>query len=135
MPNQPHDHPEQELSIKERSHELFLKGSPPEGSIASKSFAVHLRETAAQPFSALTKAILWTVGIIVAILFLATIWRIVQRQNSTPRPTPKPAASSTSILPASPSTIVSIAHAGLSAGAPRWEDEKFATRKPDVLAL
>jgi hypothetical protein len=84
--NQPRDQREQEVSIKERSHELFLKNAPPEGYVPAKPFEVHLRETPAKPLSPLTTAILWVVGTLVAILFIATVFRIFQRHNATPRP-------------------------------------------------
>jgi hypothetical protein len=127
MPNQPHDQPEQELSIKERSHELFLKLGPPEGSIASKSFGVHLRETAAQPLSTVTTSILWIAGVIVAVLFLATVFRIIQRHNGPPRSAAKTAVSTSSISPDTMPTIAAITDAGLSPGELRWQDKKFGT--------
>jgi hypothetical protein len=127
MPNQPQEQPEQELSIKQRSHALFLQQDPDEGMLASKPFAVHLRETEAVPLSALTKSILWCVGIIVGLLFLAAIWRIVQRHNSAPRPAAKATVSGAVSRPALESTVAGIAYAGLSAGHSKWEDGEILT--------
>jgi hypothetical protein len=66
---------EQEISIKAREHELYVPDSDPNAK-AVKPFAVYLRETPAEPLSLTTKAILWTVGTAVALLFLAACWRV-----------------------------------------------------------
>ncbi|MFO0889435.1 MAG: class I SAM-dependent methyltransferase [Isosphaeraceae bacterium] len=74
--------PEQERSIKERERELFV--APEEKSAAKtpvKPFAVYLRETPAEPLSTAVKVILWAVGIVVVLLFVAAIWR----SRRTPR--------------------------------------------------
>jgi hypothetical protein len=65
---------EQEISIKAREHELYVPDSEP-SSKPVKPFAVYLRETPAEPFSPTTKAILWMVGTVVGLLFLAACWR------------------------------------------------------------
>jgi hypothetical protein len=65
---------EQEISIKAREHELYVPDSDPNAKTV-KPFAVYLRETPAEPLSLTTKAILWTVGTAVALLFLAACWR------------------------------------------------------------
>jgi hypothetical protein len=64
---------EQEISIKAREHELYV-GSETD-SKPVKPFAVYLSETPAEPMSATTKGILWIVGTVVALLFLAACWR------------------------------------------------------------
>jgi hypothetical protein len=65
---------EQEISIKAREHELYVPDSDPNAKQV-KPFSVYLRETPAEPLSLTTKAILWTVGTAVALLFLAACWR------------------------------------------------------------
>jgi hypothetical protein len=83
MPSHPRNMPEQERSIKARSHELFVEPvQAAEANKPTKPFPVYLRETPAQPLSPLTKAVFWIVGIIVAGLFLAAVWRISHRQKS-----------------------------------------------------
>ena len=67
---------EQDISIKAREHEVFSKPLPDLASQAVKPFADYLRETPAEPFSPATQAILWMVGIVVAMLFLAALWRV-----------------------------------------------------------
>jgi hypothetical protein len=65
---------EQEISIKAREHELYVPDADPNAKQV-KPFSVYLRETPAEPLSLTTKAILWTVGTAVALLFLAACWR------------------------------------------------------------
>jgi hypothetical protein len=79
MTSQPRNMPEQEHSIKVRSNELYVEDTPESAPRATKPFPVYLRETPAQPLSSGTKAIFWTLGFIVALLFLAAIWRVVHR--------------------------------------------------------
>jgi hypothetical protein len=67
---------EQEISIKEREHELYVKPLDAETPKPVKPFPVYLRETPAEPLSPTTKAILWMVGIIVTMLFLAALWKV-----------------------------------------------------------
>ena len=90
MPSQPRNISEQEHSIKQRSHALFVEPlEPAEGTKPTKPFPVYLRETPAQPFSLLTKAIFWLLGIVVAVLFLAALWRMSHRTRPKVR-TSKP---------------------------------------------
>jgi hypothetical protein len=84
MPSQPRNMPEQEHSIKARSHELFVDDTPVGADRATKPFPVYLRETPAQPLSAVIKAMFWLLGIIVALLFLAAVWRVAHRHMPTP---------------------------------------------------
>lgn len=74
---------EQEISIKARESELYHQ-PPDEFSKSVKPFPVYLRETPAVPFSTTTKVILWTVGIVVALLFLAALWRLSRGHLARP---------------------------------------------------
>jgi hypothetical protein len=83
MPSHPRNMPEQEHSIKERSHELFVEDTPvPEA--ATKPFKVYLHETPAQPLSLGFKALIWVLGVIVGVLFLLALWRIAHRHQARP---------------------------------------------------
>ena len=53
MPSHPRNMPEQEHSIKERSHELFVEPTQGAAPRTTKPFPVYLRETPAQPLSPL----------------------------------------------------------------------------------
>ena len=89
MPSHRRNMPEQEHSIKERAHELFVEPPRPEvGAQPTKPFPAYLRETPAKPLSPLTKTLFWIVGIIVAVLFLAALWRITHRRGDAPRRKP-----------------------------------------------
>lgn len=83
MPSQPRNMPEQEHSIKVRSNELFIADAPIETS-RTRPFPEYLRETPAQPLSLGTKAMIWTLGIIVALLFVTALWRVVHRHGTRP---------------------------------------------------
>jgi hypothetical protein len=76
--------PEQEHSIKARSHELFVDDTPVGTARATKPFKVVLRETPAQPLSPLQQAMLWVFGIAVAMLFLVALWRVAHRHHGKP---------------------------------------------------
>jgi hypothetical protein len=89
MPSQPRNMPEQEHSIKVRSNELYVEDTPAAPVQVTKPFPVYLRETPARPLSGGIKAIFWTLGIIVALLFLAAVWRVAHRQVPK-RPAGKP---------------------------------------------
>jgi hypothetical protein len=86
MPSEPQSLPEQEISIKARSHELFVESQPVEVAPPVKPFPVYLRETPAVPISGTIKAVLWMVGIIVALLFIAAVWRLMIRHGSARPP-------------------------------------------------
>ena len=88
--------PEQEHSIKVRSHELFVEAVPP--AEATKPFPVYLRETPAQPLSPFTKAVFWVLGIVVAGLFVAAVWRISHRPKAK-APTSRRSAKTAMIHP------------------------------------
>ena len=80
MPAQPRNMPEQEHSIKVRSNELYVEDAPAVPDRATKPFPVYLRETPARPISMGLKAIFWMIGAIVAVLFLAALWRVAHHQ-------------------------------------------------------
>jgi hypothetical protein len=93
MPSHPRNMPEQEHSIKARSHELFVDPTQLAASRPTKPFPAYLRETPAQPLSPLATTVLWILGIIVVVLFLAALWRITHRRGAASRPRPaRPAA-------------------------------------------
>jgi len=84
MPAESRNLPEQERSIKAREHELYFKPQSPKGA-ASKTFEEYLRETPAEALSTATKTMLWIVALLVAIAFMAAIWRVIQRRSTRPR--------------------------------------------------
>jgi hypothetical protein len=90
MPSHPRNMPEQEHSIKARSHELFVEETPALSNGATKPFAAYLRETPARPLSPVFKVLFWFLGIIVALLFLLAVWRVAHRHHRLPAR--KPAA-------------------------------------------
>jgi hypothetical protein len=69
---------EQEHSIKEREHELFIRPVSPELEALgpAKPFSAYMRETPASPLSPLAKTTLWLLGIVVATLFFLSVWRV-----------------------------------------------------------
>ena len=73
---------EQEISIKAREHELYVQ-DPDTNAKPVKPFAVYLRETPAEPLSPTTKAILWMLGTVVGLLFLAACWRVAMSEKDT----------------------------------------------------
>jgi len=85
MPSHPRNMPEQEHSIKERSHELFVEDAPANPAGATKPFKAYLRETPAHPLSPGIRALFWVIGIIVGALLLMAIWRVSHRQAARPR--------------------------------------------------
>jgi hypothetical protein len=91
MPSQRRNISEQEHSIKQRSHALFVEPvQPVEVGKPTKPFPVYLRETPAQPFSPLTKAVFLVLGVVVAALFLAALWRISQSKRPKFKPSQPP---------------------------------------------
>ena len=76
MPTDRRNMPEQELSIKEREQQLFVESSEDQRpNRPVRPFAEYLRETPAAPIPVEVKALLWIVGVVVAILFAAAIWK------------------------------------------------------------
>jgi hypothetical protein len=86
MPSHPHNIPEQEHSIKARSHELFVEPNQVAAPKRTKPFTSYLRETPALPLSPLATSMLWILGILVVVLFLAALWRITHRRSAVARP-------------------------------------------------
>lgn len=84
MPSHPRNMPEQEHSIKARSHELYVEEDLTGSSMATKPFQVYLRETPAHPLSPAIKVIFWVLGLVVAVLFLLALWRVWQRHAARP---------------------------------------------------
>ncbi len=89
MPIIPRDMPEQELSIKARGNEVYVK--PDRERPKVKAFDVYLRETPAAPVSTPALTALWAAGITVAVLFVVTLWRISHRGPRGPGPRARPA--------------------------------------------
>ncbi|WP_165246345.1 hypothetical protein [Paludisphaera soli] len=98
MSGERRDHPEQEISIRRREHELFVQESVASGGPV-KSFPEYLREVPAAPLSAGLKAALWAVALLAAILFAVALWRLVNRP--TPR-TPSGRGRARASSPAAP---------------------------------
>lgn len=88
--------PEQERSIKDREQELFFEPSEAASDRPLKPFPVYLQETPPVPISAAVKALLWVVGILVALLFLAALWR-AQRPHTRPAPRSKSSTETSAI--------------------------------------
>ena len=84
MPSYPRNLPEQEHSIKARSHELFVEETPTIPAGSTKPFKDYLRETPAHPLSAGIRALFWVMGVIVGMLFLMAIWRVANRHGGRP---------------------------------------------------
>jgi hypothetical protein len=100
MPSESGNLPEQEISIKARAHELFVGSEPAGVAPPVKPFPVYLRETPAVPISGTIKAVLWMVAIIVALLFIAAVWRLMVRQGRQRPPAPaRHAARTEAFLP------------------------------------
>ena len=104
MPTDRRNMPEQELSIKEREQQLFVESAevPVQGPV--RPFAEYLRETPAAPISVEVKMLLWIVGVVVAILFAAAIWKASRPAavHHKPRPAPAAAEDTTGLSPGLP---------------------------------
>jgi len=76
---------DQESSIKSRANEVFSESND---SAPIKSFTEYLGTTSATPLSLEMKALLWVVGLIVAMLFVGAIMRVQQggRRHHPARP-------------------------------------------------
>jgi hypothetical protein len=89
---------DQDISIKAREAEVYLNPLSEADSKPVKPFPVYLRETPAEPLSPTTKAILWMVGIIVGLLFLAAVWRVSHGHLTRPHSKTAPSVSKTAML-------------------------------------
>ncbi len=65
---------------------------------SSKPFSAYLRETPAEPLSTVTKTILWTVAVLVVLVFLAAIWRVTHRRSPRSRNQAAPLAAQSAVL-------------------------------------
>jgi hypothetical protein len=81
---------DQESSIKSRANEVFSESND---LVPIKSFAEYLSTTPPAPLSTELKALLWVVGFIVAMLFVAALLRIqLGRRRPLPAGPPSRAA-------------------------------------------
>jgi hypothetical protein len=83
MPSERQNMSEQDISIKAREHELYVPALPDAPPV--KPFPVYLRETPGEPLSPATKFVLSIVGIVVAVLFVAAIWRVTHPRATKPK--------------------------------------------------
>jgi hypothetical protein len=74
---------DQEFSIKRRGRELYHDDDAPADAGPVKSFEDYLKETPADPLPTWAQAVLWTLGVIVALLLLAALWNT--QRASRPR--------------------------------------------------
>jgi hypothetical protein len=74
---------EQDISIKAREHELYVPAIPEAAPV--KPFPVYLRETPGEPLSPATKFVLAIAGIVVAVLFMAAVWRVTHPRAAKPK--------------------------------------------------
>jgi hypothetical protein len=102
MPSESSDLHEQEHSIKARGKELYVGQPKPVTSQPTKPFVTYLRETPAQPLSTFTNVVLWIVGIVVAVLLFAALWRISDRYGPVRRARKSPPPSATTAIPEDP---------------------------------
>ncbi len=117
MPSESRNLPEQEISIKSRSHEVFVKAETDESRRPTKPFPVYLRETPASPISSTVKAMLWLAGIVVALLFLASVWKLMVRHGPRRMAPPVRSTAIGTVLPRAGSH--SQAESGTANSAPR----------------
>jgi hypothetical protein len=89
--------PEQERSIKDREQELFFEPDDAAARPPLRPFPDYLKATPPDPMPPAVKAILWVVGILVALLFLAAIWR-VHRSHRGSAPDSKASKTETTVL-------------------------------------
>jgi hypothetical protein len=100
-----HDEPEQEVSIRQREHELF-RSQDDSTSPTTRPFVEYLRETPPAPLPTWVLAVLWASAFVVALLFVAALWRSVHRAKArAPR---KPPTTSSSRSPALSAPIAAI---------------------------
>lgn len=110
MSGERRDQAEQEVSIRRRAGELFVDADADSASRGpSRPFSEILRETPAAPLSGAVKAALWAVAILAALLFVAALWRLINRPNPAAprrsRPRGAARAPKAAALPGTPPTI------------------------------
>ena len=81
----------QEQSIKARKHQLY-DTAPVVETGSRRPFKEFLRDTPATPLSAGTRAALWAVGVVVALLLVAAMLKGHGGSKAKPAPTRKAAA-------------------------------------------
>ncbi|APW62130.1 hypothetical protein [Paludisphaera borealis] len=89
------DEPEQEISIRQREHELFRSHADDSSAGPARPFADYLRDTPSAPLPAWVKALLWGLAAMVALLFAAALWRSIHKTHARAPKTPRPSVSST----------------------------------------
>jgi hypothetical protein len=81
---------EQEQSIRERKQLLFEEderpAGPPVEAAPTKPFVEYLRTTPAAPLSGLAKVLIWTAGVLVVLLFVASLIKGANRPAKPPAP-------------------------------------------------
>ena len=80
---------EQEISIRQRGHELFRSDEERPAS-TTRPFEEYLRETPSAPLPTWVQALLWALAVVVALLFAVALWRAVHRTKAQPRKSPRP---------------------------------------------
>ena len=96
MPSERQNMSEQDISIKAREHELYVPALPDGPPV--KPFPVYLRETPGEPLSPLTKLVLAMAGIVVAVLFVAAVWRATHPRAAKPKTGAARPAAKTALL-------------------------------------
>jgi hypothetical protein len=102
------DEPEQEISIRRREHELFRPDADHASTTPARPFADYLRETPSAPLPTWVQAVLWALAVVVALLFVAAIWRMVHKSPPRTSRNPRPSVSSTPALPRGPNATTSL---------------------------
>jgi hypothetical protein len=88
---------QQDQSIKARKRQLFEEREPVRDGSATQPFSVYLRATAGAPMSQGAKVVIWTLAVVVVLLFLAALFG--------PRPTRPRAGPRVSTAPAFPAAV------------------------------
>jgi hypothetical protein len=96
MPSERQNMSDQDISIKAREHELYVPVLPDAPPV--KPFPVYLAETPGEPLSPGTKFVLAIAGIIVALLFVAALWRVTHPRATKPKAGAARAAAKTAVI-------------------------------------
>jgi hypothetical protein len=89
------DEPEQEISIRQREHELFRSHADDSSAGPTRPFADYLRDTPSAPLPTWVKAVLWGLAVVVALLFAAALWRSIHKSHARAPQNPRPSVSAT----------------------------------------